>query len=591
MILRLPQPCASFPVLALSAVVALAGCTPDDAGQAAPPAGGTVSTAYPEARPFDCTFVDISATSGIRFRHVTGGYGDKLLPETMGSGCALLDFDGDERLDVFFVNGAWWPGREPPGEPSPTCELYRGLGDGAFEDFTAAAGAGITLYGMGASVADYDGDGDDDLYVTGVERNVLLRNDGGRFTDATDAAGARGGTWTDREGREFPEWSTASGWADVDLDGDVDLILGNYVEWTVEGEIFTTIDGVTKAFTTPDRYNGLPPRLLLNRGDGTFEDATRRSGLGSHRGKALAMAFWDFDRDGLLDFAIANDTRPNFLFLNRGGTSFEEVGLSVGLAYDETGRARAGMGMDVADYMNSGAPGVVISNFSEEPLSLYRWSEDGSFSSEANRAGIAQPTYMNLAFGIRLADVDLDGFHDLIVANGHIEPDVARVFSNQSYRQSPQLFHGRAFGRFEDVSTRAGADFRVPRVARGLAVGDLDGDGDLDLVLTVREGSPVVYLNERGAREPNHFLRVRLHGKGKNTRALGATVRLTVGSVTQTRVARTGSSYLSESEMPLTFGLGPSTKVDRLEVRWPSGGTTVIPVEGVDRTIVVREED
>jgi hypothetical protein len=552
------------------------------------PEGG--STTYAEARPFDSTLVDITAESGIRFRHVTGGYGDKLLPETMGSGCALLDFDGDGHLDVFFVNGAWWPGREPSGEPAPTCALYRGRGDGSFDDVTDSSGCGVTLYGMGASVADYDGDGDDDLYVTGVGKNVLLRNDGGRFSDVTDSAGVRAGTWRDREGSEYPEWSTASGWADVDLDGDVDLVVGNYVEWTVDGEIFTTIDGVTKAFTTPDRYNGLPPRLFLNRGDGTFEDATLRSGLGAHRGKALALAFWDFDRNGYLDVAIANDTRPNFLLLNRGGAVFEEVGLRSGIAYDETGRARAGMGIDVADYMNSGMPGVAIANFSEEPISLYRWQEDGTFSSEASRAGIAQPTYMPLAFGLRLVDIDLDGVLDIIIANGHIEPDVARVFQNQSYPQSPQLFHGRAFGRFEDVSTRSGADFQVPRIARGLAAGDLDGDGDLDFVLTTREGPAVVFRNVRGARYPNHFLRVRLHGKGKNTKALGSTVRLTVGNVTQTRLARTGSSYLSESEMALTFGLGASREIDRLEVRWPTGETQVVPIGGVDRTVDIRED-
>jgi len=443
---------------------------------------------------------------------------------------------------------------------------------------------------MGASVADYDGDGDDDLFVTGVGRNVLLQNDSSRLHDVTEAAGVGVRTWKDREGKPRPEWSTASGWTDVDLDGDLDLIVGQYVEWSVDYEVFTTLDGVTKAFTTPDRYRGLPCRLFLNRGDRTFEEATDSSGLGEHSGKALAIAFWDFDGNGLIDFAVANDTRPNFLFMNQGGAKFEEIGLPAGIAYDETGRARAGMGMDIADYANSGVPGVIIANFSDEPVSLYKWHEGEVFTSEENRAGIAQPTYSGLAFGILFADFDLDGIQDLVIANGHIEPDIGRFVQSQSYSQSPQLFHGRPYGSFEDVSTRVGADFMVARVGRGLAVGDIDGDGDLDIVMTVREGTPVVFKNLLSSKDPNHYLRVRLHGKGKNTGALGAYVRVTSGGVTQTRLARTGSSYLSEPERVLTFGLGASTKVDRLHVRWPAGTQANLPVDGIDRTVDVYEE-
>jgi hypothetical protein len=543
-----------------------------------------------EARPFSCRLVDITAESGIRFRHVTGGYGDKLLPETMGSGCAFLDFDGDRILDVFFVNGRYWSGHEPAGVSPPTCALYRGRGDGTFEDVTRMTGAGITLYGMGVSVADYDADGDEDIFVTGVDRNVLLRNDAGRLRDMTDAAGVPSRTWKDREGQAQPEWATAAGWADVDLDGDIDLLVGNYVQWSPDYEIFTTLDGVTKAFTTPDRYVGLPCRLFLNRGDGTFEDATESSGLAAYTGKALALAFWDFDENGYLDIVVANDTRPNFLFLNSGRGTFEEIGLTAGIAYDDTGRARAGMGMDIADYANDGTPGVVIANFSMEPLSLYSWEGKRSFTEEAGRSGIAQATYRSLTFGIRFLDIDLDGVQDLLVINGHIEPDVQRIFPDQSYAQSPQLFHGRAFGRFEDVSTRAGADFLVPRVGRGLATGDIDNDGDLDVLMTVRDSPPVLFRNDRESPDPNHYLRIRLHGTAPNTAALGATVRLTSRGVTQTRVVRTGSSYLSQSEVVLTFGLGASTRVDRLWVRWPDGSTRDVPVESVDRALDVYEE-
>jgi hypothetical protein len=592
-----PFPARSVPGAAALAAAAwlAAGCGPAGSpGPGSKPGGAPVEDA-PAPR-LGLELVDITARSGLGgFRHVTGGRGDKLLPETMGSGAAFLDFDGDGRLDVFLVNSSHWPGHAPEG-PRPACALYRGRGDGTFEDVSAATKAGVSLYGMGASVADPDGDGDDDIYVTGVFGNVLLLNDEGAFRDVAREAGVAGGAWKDRDGKEHPEWSTASAWADVDLDGDIDLIVANYVEWSPANEIFTTFDGVTKAFTTPDRYRGLPCRLFLNQGQGKFIDATASSGLGEPRGKALGIAFWDFDGDRLLDFAVANDTQPNFLFINRGGGRFDEVGLRAGIAYDETGRARAGMGIDIQDYANDGVPGVAIGNFSDEPMSLYRWTPpgpgggQGGFASEAARAGLAGPTYKSLAFGVLFLDVDLDGAEDLVVANGHIEPDVARVFQGQSYEQSPQLFLGRGDGTFAERTAEAGAGFSRPRVGRGLAAGDVDGDGDLDLLITVNGGSPVLLENVRHPPARSHFLRIRLRGKAPNTRALGATVRLTAGGVTRTRLARTGSSYLSQSEPALTFGLGASATFDRLSVQWPSGGEMVVPGGAADRTIEVLED-
>jgi hypothetical protein len=534
-------------------------------------------------------FTEITREAGLEFRHVTGGFGEKRLPETLGSGAAFLDLDQDGNLDIFLVNSNWWPGHVPAGAATPACALYRGLGNGRFMDATAASGADISLYGMGCAVADYDGDGRDDVYVTGLDRNVLLRNTGGALRDVTAEAGAGGGSWTDRAGRTHHEWSTAAAWADVELDGDLDFLVANYVEWTPETEIFTTLDGVHKAFTTPDRYPGLPCRLFLNDGSGRFQDATAAAGMASAKGKALGIALWDFDGNRLPDFVVANDTQPNFLFLNHGGR-FEEAGLAAGIAYDESGRARAGMGIDIQDHAKGGVR-VAIGNFSDEPMSLYRWAagEPARFDSEAGRAGVALATYASLTFGVLFADMNLDGVEDLVIANGHIEPDIARSHPTQSHAQSPQLFLGRGDGTFAERTAAAGADFAARRVGRGLAAGDVDGDGDLDLLLTTN-GGPAALLRNDLARGAHHHLRVRLHGKGKNTGALGAVVRLTAGGVTQTRMARTGSSYLSQSERTLTFGLGAATAVERLTVRWPSGEERSVPVPGVDRTLEIFEE-
>jgi hypothetical protein len=541
--------------------------------------------------PLAASFADATARAGVDFAHTTGAFGAKLLPETMGSGVAVLDFDGDGALDLFFVDSTWFDGHRPDADALARCRLFRGLGDGRFEDATEPSGAGLELYGMGASSADYDGDGDDDLYVTALGDNVLLRNDGGRFADATASAGVAGGRWRDRSGSEHAEWSTASAWLDADGDGDLDLFVGNYCQWSERHEIFTTLDGVSKAFTTPDRYVGTPCRVFENRGDGTFADATDASGVGAHPGKALGIALWDVDGDGRLDVLVANDTRPNFLFFNRskpGALAFEERGVESGFAYDADGRARAGMGIDAA-LLPGGALAVAIGNFADEALSLYQWDGAGPFADRAEARGIARATRVPLAFGLAYFDADLDGWLDLAVANGHIEPDIARFDPDHEHAQAALLFRGLADGSFEDVSALAGADFGAPRVGRGLAVADFDGDGDLDLALTQNGGRAVILANELQQREPRHWLRVVLRGRAPNTRAIGATVELRAGDEVQTRLVRTGSSYLSQSDVAPTFGLGAHPRPVDLRVRWPSGRESSHSIADVDRTVEIGE--
>lgn len=567
-----------------AAALLLAGCGGDSGAAKRTEAGGaSAGTAT------GCPFEDVTERSGIHFRHHTGASGGKLLPETIGAGAAFLDYDGDGHLDVFLVDSGPWPDA-PDEEDPPRCALYRGRGDGSFVDVSSATGAAVAVYGMGCAVADYDADGDADVYVTALGRNLLLRNDGGMFTDVAESAGVGGGTWTDSHGRPHPDWSTAALWFDADGDRDVDLLVANYCQWTRDLEVFTTLDGTTKAFTTPDRYTGLPCRLYLGRGDGTFEDATESAGLAPHLGKALGAATWDFDGDGLPEVVVANDTRPNFYFANLGGGRFAERGIEARVAYDEHGRARAGMGVDVADYANDGVAGIAIGNFAKEPASLYRRQPDGTFRPAARRARIVAPTLAPLTFGLAFADLDLDGAQDLVLVNGHIEPDIERFFPGESHAQPIVLLRGDGRGGFDDASAASGPDLARPRVGRGLALGDVDEDGDLDMLVTTNGGDAVLLANRIVERTGRRSLRVRLRGRPPATDALGAVVTVTADGVTQTRVRRTGSSYLSQSEPTLTFGLPAENATLEVRVRWPDGETSTVPVARNAGTVTIDRE-
>jgi enediyne biosynthesis protein E4 len=377
--------------------------------------------------------------------------------------------------------------------------------------------------------------------------------------------------WKDEQGRENPEWSTGAVWADVDGDGWLDLLVTNYVRWSAATDIYTSLDGKAKSYATPQQYPGSTPRLYRNLGDGTFADRTREAGLFLPEGKSMGVAMTDFEGDGLIDLVVTNDTQPNFLLHNLGGGRFEERGLMAGIGYDDTGRARAGMGVDIASVENDGVQSIAIGNFSREALSLYRQAGE-VFVDAAGKAKLVQSTLRPLTFGLRFFDADLDGYLDLLLANGHIEPEINSVQKEIHYAQASQLFWNSGDGRLVDVSEQAGSFFAEELVARGLAVGDIDGDGDLDALFTTN-GGPAHLLRNDGAKGAAAF---DLRGKGGNSRAIGAVVRVSVGEKTQVQMVRTGSSYLSHSPTTLTFGLGDAAQIDRLQIRWPDGSEEML---------------
>lgn len=511
-------------------------------------------------------FEDVTAQSGIDFRHRNGASARKLLPETMGSGCALLDVDNDGWLDALLVDstswGAWRGGHGSGSASGGQCRLYRNLGRGRFEDVTRKFGLPANLYGMGVAAGDYDNDGYVDVFITALGDSRLLRNVGGkRFEDVTARSGIR-----------TPGWPASAAFLDYNRDGRLDLFVCHYVRWSPETDIPASLDGVNRSYARPDLYPGEPCQLFENLG-GRFRDVSVPAGIAKANTKALGVALCDFDRDGWIDLAVSNDTVPNFLFHNqgngdRGAGWFKEVAVQAGMAVGAGGRPKAGMGIDVADYDNSGQDAVLITNFTGEQISLYHRDPAGLFMDVAARAGIGAPSLRYLGFGAFFFDADLDGWPDIFVANGHIQDDIRLRSSGVSYKERELLFLGGPDGQFSEVGLQAGA-LGTERVARGAACGDVDNDGDLDILL-MTSGGPAVLLRQAG-RPSNHWLRLALEGRDGNRSAIGATVWVRTGEQVQTRMVRSGSSYLSQSALSLTFGLGPATKVDSVEVRWPNG--------------------
>jgi hypothetical protein len=440
--------------------------------------------------------------------------------------------------------------------------LYKNNRNGTFTDVTRLAGLDVELYGMGVAVGDITNDGFPDILVTCVGQNRLFRNTGkGAFVDATRGSGL------DR--REA--FSTSAMWLDVDRDGFLDLFVCNYVRWSAQHDVFCSPDGKQKAYCTPEAYRGETCWLFRNRGDGTFEDVTATCGIFDSSSKSLGVALIDHDRDGWPDIFVANDTQPNKLYRNQRNGTFKDVALDAGVALSEDARARAGMGVDAGDFDNSGRTGVAVTNFEGEMVGLYRAQEGGHYEDVAIAAGVGSPSRSRLGFGCLFADLDLDGGLDLLVANGHIDDTVRNVRGNAGHAQPPQLFLNRGQGAFRDVSARVGDAFAVPRVGRGLAYGDFDRDGDVDILMTTNNGPAILLRNDRDA--GNRGLRFRLVGTKSNRDAIGATVRVFHGGTSQTRTVKSGSSYLSQSELPVTFGVGKRDRVDRVVVTWPSGRT------------------
>jgi hypothetical protein len=537
---------------------------------------GQAPTSPPASSPV--TFRDITQKAGIHFVHNNAAFGKKYLPETMGPGVAFIDYDNDGWQDIFVVNGTDWPGR--PSKHS-TPKLYHNNHDGTFTDVTHKASLDVELFGMGVAVGDYDNDGFDDLFITTMGQSRLFHNNGnGTFTDVTQKAGLMGPK----------EFSTSAAWIDYDKDGKLDLVVANYVQWSLEGDLYCTLDGKSKSYCTPESYKGTSVRLWHNRGDGTFEDATKKAGLAEPTSKTLGIAILDYDNDGWPDLLFSNDTQPNKLYRNNGNGTFTEKAVVAGIAFSEDGVARAGMGVDAADYDRSGAASILITNFANQMLSLYHNEGKGLFVDEAPRSEVGRATLLTLGFGCFFFDYDLDGWPDIFIANGHIDGDIQRVQPNVKYAMPPHLFRNVGKGNFQEVTKTLGTAFNTPRVGRGAAYGDINNDGRLDLLLSTNGGPAFLFENDVVPGSPaNKSLRIKLVGTKSNRDGIGTIVKVTTGEGTESQMMRSGSSYLSASELVLTYGLGQLRQADAIEIRWPSGQVDKLATVTAGQTVTVTE--
>ena len=513
-------------------------------------------------------FTDITAAAGIHFVHHSGRAGKKWLPETMGSGGAFLDTNGDGWLDILLVNGKDWA---PRGRHT-TAALYHNNHNGTFTDITRGSGLDIEIYGLGVAVGDYDNDGREDVYITALGGDHLFHNEGGgHFRDVTRESGIRNANF-----------SSSAAWLDYDRDGKLDLFVANYVQWSAQGDQWCSLDGSTKSYCTPESYKGNSPKLYRNLGEGKFEDVTDKAGLADPTSKALGVAVFDYNKDGWPDLFISNDTQPNKLYRNLQNGRFREEGLAAGVAFGEDGVARGAMGVDAADYDRSGRAHLIVGNFSNQMLGLYHNEGNGLFVDEAPRSTVGRASLLTLTFGLFFFDYDLDGYPDILAANGHIEEEIGRIQPKIQYAETPLLLRNQGHGKFEQVNA-----FARPMVARGAAYGDFDRDGDLDVLFTTNNGPAYLYRNDGGNR--NHWLQLKLAGSKSNRSAIGAVARLTSAGGAQWQMVHSGSSYCSASDLALTFGLGKDVSATAIEIEWPSGARQKLSNVAADKRLVIQE--
>jgi hypothetical protein len=524
-------------------------------------------------------FEDASEKSGINFTHVNGASGKKYFPEIMGAGCAFIDYNRDGKPDIFLVNGAPMPGFK--GNGKPTAHLFRNKGNGEFTDVTTGSGLDLTYYGMGCSVGDFDNDGYDDLYVTAVlgPGHLFHNNRNGTFTDVTAKAGVG----------DRGDWGTSCAWLDYDRDGKLDLFICNYVVYrSLKDNIPCSFRPGTISYCTPRVYKGSACVLYHNLGNGRFEDVTKKAGVYNELGKSLGVSVWDYNDDGLPDIFVANDGAPNLLFRNNGNGTFSDVGSEAGIAYGEAGETRAGMGIDVCDELGNGKSTMVVTNFSAEMVGLYRQTGSELFQDDAINSGVGPATMLTLGFGVSFLDADNDGINDIGLVNGHVQDDIALIQTSREFEQHPMLFIGDGHGGYSEVGSKIGGPFAKKYVGRGLALGDYDGDGRTDILMTENNGRAHLWRNVSS--NANHWISFRLRGAKSNASGIGAKVTINSGDKSLSTVVRSGSSYLSASDLVAHFGLGSASLVKSVEIKWPSGKVQRMNDIPADRAVVVTEK-
>ena len=540
------------------------------------PSKGAWSTLFAPLIPI--TFVDVAASAGIQFRHDNAASPEKYLIETMGAGCGWIDYDQNGLLDLYLVNSA--PTRVyTPSQPLRSA-LYKNNGDGTFTDVTVKAGvAAKDLFGMGVAVGDYDNDGFPDLFVLGHGRCILYRNNGnGTFTDVTAKAGVE----------NTGKWASSAAWFDYDNDGRLDLVIANYVDWSPERNFYCGDRGPgMRSYCHPDDFHGQTPTLYHNNGDGTFTDVSKVSGVGIKGGNGLGVVTFDYDNDGWQDLFIANDHLPNFFFHNNRDGTFSEIGYQAGVAVSEDGQFEAGMGTDAADTRGNGRMDLIVTHLDMQLARFYQNREDGTFDDATFRSKLSYATFHMSGFGTRFLDYDNDGTCDLFMANGHVLDNIERYHAGTQYAEPKLMFRNVGNGIFENVSNRLGPDLQLARVSRGAAIADFDNDGDLDILVSNNGGVPQLFRNDGG--NANHWLEILLIGTKSNRDGVGARLKVSAGDLLLYDQRKGGMSYQSAQDPRLHFGLGQRSKIDSVEITWPSGIVTKLANLASDQIIAVQE--